>query len=72
MLKLPLFGKKSMITALEFGLIFSQVAKDRDVVLTAEIVARAEENFLKEIKKYGWKQTNLNFLPLILASFEIK
>ena len=68
MLKLPLYSRQEMITAFEFGLILSQVAKDMNVTLNPDIVTEAEKNLIAELRQYGYKKTNLHFIPLVLAS----
>lgn len=69
MIKLPT-GKKALLLAFEFGLILSETAKSRKVKLNKEIVERAEAILIKELKTKGFKKTALNFVPLVLASFE--
>ena len=61
-----------MIMAFEFGLVLSEVAKDRGMTLTAEISKRCEEILLKELTKKNWKQVCIEMVPNILASFEVK
>ena len=68
--RVPLFGTKTLLLAMEFGLILSETAKDKKIELTNEIVKRAEDVFVKEIKLNGFKKTALNFAPLILAVLE--
>ncbi len=58
--------------AFEFGLVLSEVAKDRNVELTNEISARAEDVLIKELKLNGVEKTALNFVPLIMAVLEVK
>lgn len=70
-LKPPIYSKKTVKLAFEFAIILSEVAKERKVVLTEEIVSRAEDIFLNEIKTKGMKKTALNFIPLILATLEV-
>ena len=72
MIKLPIYGKNTLKLAFEFGLVLSEVAKEKGVTLTPEISGIAEKIFLNEINTRGFKKTALNFIPLILASFEIK
>lgn len=66
----PVYGPKTVLLALEFGALLSEVAREKNVELTLEIVDRAEKIFLNEIKINGFKKTALSFTPLILASFE--
>ena len=72
MIKLPIYGNKTLRLAFEFGLVLSEVAKQSNVELTKEITARAEKVFINEINTKGFKKTALNFVPLILAVFETK
>jgi len=69
--KIPLYGKKTLRLSLEFGLVLSEVAKEKGVEITPEITQRAEDIFLSEIKLKGMKKTALNFVPLILAVLEV-
>ena len=68
----PIYGKKTLKIALEFGLNLSEVAKSMNKKLTPEIVTRAENILIEELKIKGLKKTALNFVPLILAAFEVK
>jgi hypothetical protein len=72
MIRLPIYGTKTLRLAFEFGLILSEVAKEQNVVLTKDIVARAQSVFINEINTKGFKKTALGFVPLILAVFETK
>ena len=72
MIRLPIYGNKTLRLALEFGTVLSEVAKDHNVVITRDIVERAEKVFINEINTKGFKKTALNFVPLILAVFETK
>ena len=69
---LPIYGKKTLRLAFEFGLVLSEVAKERKVELPPEISVRAEEIFLRELAVNGLEKTALNFVPLILAALEAK
>lgn len=72
MFKLPSFyNKKKVLLALEFGLAISEVAKKMEVELTKEIVERAENIFLSELKTRSDQQIANDFTALILASFEV-
>ena len=73
MFRLPKFyGKRSVKLAFEFGLVVSEVAKDKGIELTPEISERAEKIFVSELNQYGLQQTALNFIPMTLATFETK
>ena len=70
-LKPPIYGKKTLKLALEFGLVLSEVAKEKKTEITPKITEKAEEVFINEIKINGYKKTALNFVPLILATLEV-
>ena len=72
MIRLPIYGPKTLRLAFEFGLVLSEVAKEKGVTITSDISTRAEKILLNELKTNGFEKTALNFIPLVLASFEIK
>jgi len=69
--KLPVYGNKTLKVAFEFGLVLSEVSKDKGIDLTSEISARAEEVLIKELKENGLEKTALNFVPLVMAVLEV-
>jgi len=68
----PIYGKKTLRVAFEFGLVLSEVAKERKIELTAEMSVRAESMLIQELKINGLQKTSMNFIPLILAVLELK
>ena len=72
MFRPPIYGKKTLKLAFEFALVLSEVAKDRGVTLTPEISVKAERMLINELKTKGFHATSMNFIPLSLASFEVK
>lgn len=56
----------------EYGFTLSEVAKERCLPLTKEVVQRCEDILLKELKQKGWRQVTIEMIPNILASFEPK
>lgn len=56
----------------EYGYMLGEVAKNRNVELTSEILQRCEDIVLKELKIKNWKQVVLETVPNVLASFETK
>ena len=72
MLSLPIYSKREMIMMLEYGFTLSEVAYDRGMKLTPEVVGRCEDILLKELKIKNWKQVCIEMIPNILASFETK
>jgi hypothetical protein len=69
--RLPIYGDKSLKLAFEFGLVLSEAAKDMKKELTPEISERAEKIFIQELRSTGANKTAINFIPLILSSFEL-
>lgn len=68
----PIYGKKTLRIAFEFGVVLSEVALKNKVNLTSEISTRAEDILIKELRDNGFRKTALNFTPLILAALEVK
>jgi len=71
MIRLEIYGKRTVKLAFEFGLILSETAKTMKIELTPEISARAEDIFLRELNTEGLDQTACNFTPLVLAALEV-
>lgn len=55
---------------MEFGIVLSEVAKERKIELTPEISQRAEDIFIKEMRERGLESVACQFVPLVLACFE--
>jgi hypothetical protein len=72
MLNLPLYNKKKLLLALEYGIVTSEVAKERGLKLDHNVVVRLEEIIAKEFTKKNYKQVAIEMIPNILASFETK
>lgn len=70
MLRLPIYGNKTIKLAFEFAVVFFETARELKKELTREMIEKAESIFLNEIKTKGFKRTALNFVPLVLASLE--
>ena len=71
-LRLPVYGKKTVILAFEFGLVLSRVASQLKVDLNEEMVIKAEATLMVEIRKNGMRKTALNFVPLAMTMLEKK
>lgn len=65
-----LFGTQKLILSFEYGVILSQVAKDRGVELTPEIVKRAEDVILDAFARYSPQELAVEMQPIILSIFE--
>ena len=68
--RLPVYGSSAMKVAFEFGLVLSETAKAKSIELTPEMVKKAEEVLINEIKINGLNKTAVNFVPLVLTVFE--
>lgn len=67
----PIYGKHTLRVAMEFGVVMSEVAKEKKVKLTPEMITAAEDLLINELKINGLQKTAVNFVPLILAVFEV-
>jgi hypothetical protein len=72
MFKIPLFGKQKLLLAFEYGVILSQVAKEQNMEITPELIARCENVILKEFTSKSGKRVALDMIPNLLASIETK
>jgi hypothetical protein len=72
MLRLPIYSKKEMLMMMEYGFTLSEVAHERGLPLSKEVVQRLEDILIKELRIKGWKQVTLEMVPNILAAFETK
>ena len=68
----PIYGKRTLRIALEFGVVMSEVAKAKEVDLTGEMSTRAEDILIQELRVNGLQKTANNFIPLVLAALEVK
>jgi hypothetical protein len=71
MFKLPIYSKKELLFAYEFGAVLSEVAKEKGTKITPAMSLRAEEVIVKELKANGFDKTAKNFIPLVLAVLEV-
>jgi len=72
MLGLPIYSKKKLLLAFEYGVILSEVAKEKNIPLTSEITGRMEEIIKKEFIKKNPTRLSVDMIVNILASFEPK
>lgn len=71
-MKIPIFGKKKLITAFEYGLYIAEVAKAQNVKLTKEIVERAENMIVNELSTRSYVDVTMDMIPNIISVFEPK
>ena len=67
----PIYGNKTLKIAFEFGVVLSEVAREKGIKLTPETSERAEMILINELRAEGLHCTALNFIPLILAALEV-
>jgi len=67
-----IFGKKKLLLAFEYGLVLSDVAKNKKIELTPEIVERAESILLDVCRGSTTKRVGLDMIPNILSMFETR
>ena len=72
MLNLPIYSAKKLLLSFEYGIVMSDVAKERGFVLDKETVKRCEEIILNEFTKKNAQRVAIEMVPNILASFETK
>jgi hypothetical protein len=65
-----LYNKQKLLLAFEYGLVLSDVAKQKGVELTPEIVKRAEDLLEKEFKANTASYNATHMVPNLLAIFE--
>lgn len=70
MLNLPLYSNQKLLLSFEYGVILSQVAQERELVLTPEIITRAEEILLAEFKKNNATKLSTEMITNILAMIQ--
>jgi hypothetical protein len=70
MLNLPLYNNQKLLLSFEYGIILSQVAQERELALTAEIITRAETILLAEFKKNNATKLSTEMIGNILAMIE--
>ena len=68
----PIYGKRALRIALEFGVVMSEVAKAKEIEMTGEMSTRAEDILIQELKVKGLQKTANNFIPLVLAALEVE
>jgi hypothetical protein len=70
--KLPRFNQQKLLLAFEYGVIIGDVARERGMVVTPEMVKKAEEMILSEFLSKSPERLSVEMIPNILATFETK
>ncbi len=72
MMKIPLFGKKKLLTSFEFGLQIANISKELKIELTRELVEKAEKTILNELSTRSAYKVNMDIIPILLSILEPK
>jgi len=72
MFKIPLFGKKKLVTAFEYGLTLAITANDLKIDLSKDTVLKAEEMIINELTTKPYEIVNKDMIPNLLAVLEPK
>jgi len=72
MIHLPWFNQTKLKLAFEYGVTIADVAKQNNVEVTPELIARAEEILIKEFSSKSASKVACEMIPNILATFETK
>jgi len=72
MFNLPIYSENKLLLGFEYGVVLSDVAKEKNIPLTAEIVGRMEEIIKKEFRKKNPTRLSVDMIVNILASLEPK
>lgn len=70
MFKLPIFGRKKLLLAFEYGVILSETAKAQGVEMTPELISRAEIMIENEFRAGSPMRLAVDITPNILSVFE--
>jgi hypothetical protein len=70
--QLPRFNKQKLLLSFEYGVIIGDVAREKGMVVTPEMVVKAEEMILKEFLSKSPERLSVEMIPNILATFETK
>jgi hypothetical protein len=71
MLKIPLFGKKKLLLAFEYGVLLADVAKQQKVEITRELIEKAEQMIENEFRNQSATFLATNIVPNLLTPFEL-
>jgi hypothetical protein len=70
--QLPRFNKQKLLLSFEYGVIIGDVAREKGMVVTPEMVVKAEEMILSEFLSKSPERLSVEMIPNILATFETK
>lgn len=70
-IKKLIFDREKITLAFEYGLVLSEVANDRKIEITPELVAKAESMLLGEFESQSPTNLAVNMIPNIMSVFEL-
>ncbi len=70
-LKLPIFGRKKLLLAFEYGAAITETAREMKVDITPEFMERAEKMIENEFRTQTPTFLATNIVPNILSVFEL-
>ncbi len=68
--KIPFFGKTKLLLAFEYGVVLADVAKQKGVEVTPELVKKAEKVIEQEFKTQSPTRLSVEMTQNLLAIFE--
>lgn len=71
MLRLPLFGRKKLLLAFEYGVIMAETAVAQKVPLTPQLIEKAERMIEGEFRIQTPTRLAVDIVPNVLTAFEL-
>lgn len=70
-IKKLIFDREKTVLAFEYGLVLSEVAKEKNIEVTPELVAKAEAMLISEFESQNSVNLAINMIPNIMSVFEL-
>jgi hypothetical protein len=70
-MRVPLFGKKKLLLAFEYGMILAKTAHENGFVITHEFMEKAEVMIEGEFSTQSATQLSVDMAANILSTFEL-
>lgn len=71
MFRLPLFGRKKLLLAFEYGMILAKSANEMEQEITPELMEKAEIMLEGEFRSQSPTQLSVDMAQNILSTFEL-
>jgi len=69
--KFPLFGKKKLLLAFEYGVVLAEVAQKQGIEMTPELIKKAEIMIENEFRNESLSRLSGTMIINILSVFEL-